>query len=118
MISLPAGTKVWLAAGPTDMRRGFDGLAAQVQSVLRMDPFSGHAFVFRGRSGDRVKILWWDTQGLILLYKRIEKTTFVWPSAKDGKISITPGQLSSLLEGLDWRLTRAIPPITPPSTAV
>jgi transposase len=109
MISLPTGTKVWLAAGKTDMRKGFDGLSAVAQSVLHANPLSGHVFVFRGRMGDRVKVLWWDGQGMVLLYKRIEKARFVWPAAKDGKVQITPAQLSSLLEGMDWRLTRAAP---------
>ena len=118
MISLPPGTKVWLAAGVTDMRRGFDGLSAQVQTVLQLNPLSGNVFVFRGRSGDRVKVLFWDGQGMCLFYKRIEKTTFVWPKAKDGKISITAAQLASLLEGMDWRLTRAAPSIRQPTTAV
>ena len=71
MIALPPGTKVWLTAGATDMRRGFDGLARQVQHVLGHDPFSGHLFVFRGRRGDLVKCLWWDTQGLVLYAKRL-----------------------------------------------
>ena len=66
MIGLPAGTKVWLACGVTDMRKGFDGLAALVQLSLHEDPFSGQLFVFRGRRGDRVKILWWDGDGLCL----------------------------------------------------
>ena len=60
MIGLPSGTKVWLAAGFTDMRKGFDGLAAVAQLQLLSDPFSGHVFVFRGRRGDRIKVLWWD----------------------------------------------------------
>jgi transposase len=115
MISLPTGTNVWLAAGKTDMRKGFDGLAAVAQTVLCGDPLSGHVFVFRGRMGDRVKVLWWDGQGLCLLYKRIEKGSFVWPSAKDGKVSITPAQLSSLLEGMDWRMTRAAPNVRQPT---
>lgn len=118
MIALPPGTKVWLAAGVTDMRRGFDGLSAQAQTVLQLNPLSGHVFVFRGRSGDRVKVLWWDGQGMCLFYKRIEKTSFVWPKAKDGKVSITPAQLASLLEGMDWRLTRAAPSVPQPATAV
>ncbi len=63
MIALPAGTRVWLAAGVTDMRKGFDGLAALVQTALAENPFSGHVFVFRGRRGDRVKVLWWDGEG-------------------------------------------------------
>jgi transposase len=60
MIGLPNGTRIWLAAGITDMRRGFDGLASIVQEQLAADPFAGHVFVFRGRRGDLVKLLWWD----------------------------------------------------------
>jgi len=118
MMPLPPGTKVWLSAGVTNMRRGFDGLSAQVQTALQLNLLSGSVFVFRGRSGDRVKVLFWDGQGMCLFYKRIEKTTFVWPSAKDGKVSITPAQLASLLEGMDWRLTRAARSIQQPTTAV
>jgi len=103
MIGLPAGTRVWLAAGVTDMRRGFDGLAALVQSTLTQDPFSGHVFVFRGRKGDRVKVLWWSGDGLCLLAKRLEHGHFVWPSAESGAVNLTPAQLSMLLEGIDWR---------------
>ena len=67
MIELRTGTKIWIAAGVTDMRRGFDGLSAKVQTVLEQQPFSGHVFVFRGRRGDIVKLLWWDGDGLCLL---------------------------------------------------
>ncbi len=70
MIGLPASTRIWLVAGTTDMRRGFDGLAAQVQQALDADPFSGHVFVFRGRRGDRIKVLWWSGDGLCLFMKR------------------------------------------------
>jgi transposase len=105
VISLPIGTRVWLVAGATDMRRGFDGLARQVQHVLGRDPFSGgHLFVFRGRRGDLVKVLFWDGQGLCLFAKRLERGRFVWPSAKDGVVTLTPAQLSMLLEGIDWRM--------------
>lgn len=103
MIGLPAGTRVWLAAGVTDMRRGFDGLAALVQSTLTQDPFSGHVFVFRCRKGDRIKVLWWSGDGLCLLAKRLEHGHFVWPSAESGAVNLTPAQLSMLLEGIDWR---------------
>lgn len=106
MIGLPAGTRVWLAAGVTDMRRGFDGLAAIVQSTLELDPFSGHVFVFRGRRGDRIKVLWWSGDGLCLLAKRLEQGRFVWPSADSGSVSLTTAQLSMLLEGIDWRRPR------------
>ena len=93
MIGLPAGTRVWLAAGRTDMRKGFDGLAAAVQEQMAQDPFCGHLFVFCGRRGDLIKVLWWDGQGLCLFAKRLEKGRFVWPSPADGKVVITSAQL-------------------------
>ena len=80
------------------------GLARQVQAVFGADPFSGHLFVFRGRRGDLVKVLWWDTQGLVLYAKRLERGKFVWPQAKDSAVSLTPAQLSMLLEGIDRRM--------------
>ncbi len=104
MIALPLGSRVWLAAGATDMRRGFDGLARQVEQVLRLDPFSGHLFVFRGRRGDLVKLLFWDGQGMCLFAKRLECGRFTWPAAKDGVVTLTPAQLSMLLERIDWRI--------------
>jgi transposase len=104
MIGLASGARVWLAAGRTDMRKGFDGLAAAVQERLAQDPFEGHLFVFRGRRGDLIKILWWDGQGLCLFAKRLEKGRFVWPSPAAGKVAITPAQLSMLLDGIDWRM--------------
>lgn len=115
MLAFAPGTRVWLASGRTDMRRGFDGLSAQVQVVLKEAPLSGHVFVFRGRSGDRVKVLWYDGQGMCLLYKRIDKGSFVWPSAKDGKVRVSPAQLATLLEGIDWRLTRAAATVPQPT---
>jgi transposase len=86
------------------MRRGFNTLASQASSALAEDPYSGHLFVFRGRRGDLLKIIWWDSQGACLFSKRLEKGRFVWPAAKDGKISLSPAQLSMLLEGIDWRM--------------
>ena len=80
------------------------GLAAQAEQVLAEDPYSGHLFVFRGRRGDLLKIIWWDQQGACLFSKRLEKGRFVWPAAKDGKISLSGAQLSMLLEGIDWRM--------------
>ena len=103
MIALPAGTRVWLAAGITDMRKGMDGLAALVQTVLSENPFSGHVFVFRGRRGDLVKLLWFDGDGVCLLAKRLERGRFVWPQATSGSVALSAAQLSMLLEGIDWR---------------
>lgn len=91
MIPAPSGSHVWLATGFTDMRKGFDGLAALVQDHLRRDPFSGQAFVFRGRQGRLIKVLWWDGQGLCLFAKRLEKGRFVWPAASTGSAAaLTP----------------------------
>src|SRR5437016_13507131 len=103
MIGLPGETRVWLAAGVTDMRKGFDGLAMAVQETLRRDPFSGHVFVFRGRRGDLIKMLWWSGDGLCLFSKRLERGRFIWPQATSGTVFLTHAQLSMLLEGIDWR---------------
>jgi transposase len=103
VIPVPSNTRVWLAAGVTDMRKGFNGLSALAEKVLAADPFRGHLFVFRGRRGDLVKVIWFDGQGACLFSKRLEKGLFVWPSPADGKVSVTPAQLAMLLEGIDWR---------------
>ncbi|MBL6933152.1 MAG: IS66 family insertion sequence element accessory protein TnpB [Rhodospirillales bacterium] len=103
MIPVPAQTKVWLCVGVTDMRKGFAGLSALAEKVLNQDPYSGHLFVFRGRRGDLIKIIWWDGQGACLFSKRLERGRFVWPSAKAGTLTLSPAQLAMLLEGIDWR---------------
>lgn len=105
MMHLPPGTRVYLACRPTDMRKGFDGLVAQVSTVLHADPFSGHLFVFRGKRGDYVKILYWDGTGLCLFAKRLEKSRFVWPPIVDGSFHMSTAQLALLIEGMDWRRT-------------
>jgi transposase len=103
MIGLPLGTRVWLAAGVTDMRKGMDGLAALVQTTLAENPFSGHVFVFRGKRGDLVKLLWWSGDGMNLYAKRLERGRFVWPQTISGTVHLMSAQLSMLLEGFDWR---------------
>ena len=104
MIPFPSGTRVWLATGHTDMRRGMNGLALQVQEVLKRDPYGGHVFVFRSRRGNLIKILWSDGQGVCLFAKRLEHGRFIWPSPADGAVTISAGQLGYLLEGIDWRM--------------
>lgn len=103
MMGPPAGTRIWIVAGITDMRRGFIGLAGMVQTALEENPFSGRVFVFRGRRGDLIKILWFDGDGLCLFAKRLERGRFIWPQVMSGVVSLTPAQLSMLLEGIDWR---------------
>src|ERR1700734_4470946 len=103
MIPVPSGVRVWLAVGRTDMRRGMNGLALQIQEALRRDPHAGDLYVFRGGRGNLIKILWHDGLGMSLYAKRLEKGRFVWPTASDGAGVITPGQLGYILEGIDWR---------------
>lgn len=103
MIAPPGNTQIWIAAGVTDLRRGFDGLSALVQRKLEKSPLSGQVFIFRGRRGDLVKLIWFDGDGLCLFCKRLERGKFVWPQATEGVVSLTRAQLSMLLEGIDWR---------------
>ena len=121
MIPVPARTstngavRVWLATGHTDMRKGFASLAVLVQETLRQDPHAGHLFVFRGRRGDLLKIIWHDGQGACLFTKRLERGRFIWPTAtsadagghpkrpEDCAVTISPAQLGYMLEGIDWR---------------
>jgi transposase len=103
MIPVPSGVRVWLAAGATDMRRGMPGLALQVREHLGRDPHAGDLFVFRGRRGDLIKILWHDGLGFSLYTKRPERGRLMWPSPADGVVAITPAQLGYMLKGIDWR---------------
>ena len=103
MIALPSHTQIWIAAGVTDLRRGFAGLSALVQTELEKSPMSGQVFIFRGRRGDLVKLIWFDGDGLCLFQKRLERGRFIWPQATEGSVSLTRVQLSMLLEGIDWR---------------
>lgn len=103
MIPVPAGVRVWLATEHTDMRRGFPGLALQVQEPLKADPHASHLFVFRGKRGDLIKVIWHDGQGACLFSKRLEKGRFIWPTPAQGAVSILPAQLGYMLEGIDWR---------------
>jgi transposase len=107
MIQVAPGTKVYLACRPVSMRYGFDGLSAKVASVLALDPFSGHLFLFRSKRGNYLKILYWDGSGLCLFAKRLERGRFVWPPIVDDALVLTPAQLALLIEAVDWRRTVA-----------
>lgn len=106
MIGPAAGVRVWLATGVTDMRRGMNGLALQVQEALKRDPHIGDVYVFRGKRGDLLKILWHDGVGMSLYAKRLERGRFIWPTVSDGAVAISPAQLGYMLEGIDWRNPR------------
>jgi transposase len=103
---IPPGARVWIAMGHTDMRKGMQGLALLVQQHLARDPHGGDLFVFRGRAGSLVKIVWHDGIGMSLYAKRLERGRFIWPSATDGIVALTSAQLACLLEGIDWRNPR------------
>jgi transposase len=103
MIPIRSDVRVWIATGHTDMRRGMNRLALQIQEGLRRDPHAGDLFVFRGRRGDLIKILWHDGLGMSLYAKRLERGRFIWPSPADGVVAITAAQLGYMLEGIDWR---------------
>ena len=113
MISLPMHTRIWLVAGVTDMRKGFNGLGELIQHALDENPFSGHIFIFRGRRGDMVKVLWADADGMNLYMKRLEDGQFVWPVAREGKITLTRSQLTLLLDKLDWRQPKTATRLNP-----
>jgi transposase len=100
---IPANRRIWIVAGITDMRRGLTSLSGLVQTSLEQSPLSGEVYVFRGRRGDLIKILFHDGEGICLFQKRLDRGRFVWPQAESGTISLTRAQLSMLCEGIDWR---------------
>lgn len=107
MLTLPPSVKVFLAAGATDMRKSFDGLAGLVHATLEQDPLSGHLFVFCNRRKDRLKILYFDGSGLWVFAKRLEKGTFAWPTADaDACVALRASELALLLGGLDLAQTK------------
>jgi transposase len=112
--------RVLVSTQPIDFRKGHDGLAALVSSVLRKDPFTGTGtgtvFVFRSRRAARLKLLYWDGTGLVMAYKRLEDTTFTWPAIKDGVIALNDAQFEALFAGLDWRKVKALE-ARPPAAA-
>jgi transposase len=105
MLSWPLSVRIFLGAGPTDMRKGFDSLAHLVESSMSLDPLSGHLFVFRSRRGDRIKALYWDTDGYVLWYKRLEKGSFRFPTEASSPgathVEVKATDLMMILDGVD-----------------
>lgn len=107
MLSLPSSVRIFLCLEHTDMRRGFDALARMAREVVEQDPLSGHLFVFRSRRGDRLKILYWDHDGLAIWYKRLEKGSFTFPLPAEGRsLAVGAADLSLILEGIDLAQAR------------
>jgi transposase len=110
VIGLSPAVRIFFARQPADMRRSFDGLLELVRVVVGQDPLSGHLFVFRNKTGDPLKLLYWDRTGLCIFYKRLEKGTFRFPDAKDGgSVELTSGDLLLILEGIDLASARRLP---------
>ena len=107
MLSDFSGSKVYLACGYTDLRRGIDGLATIVEQQFQLDPCSDALFLFCGRRTDRIKALYWEGDGFLLLYKRLEKGKFQWPRSENEALSITPQQYRWLMEGLSIQQPKA-----------
>lgn len=116
IVNLKPGTRVFVSCRPIDLRKGFNGLAALVANELHSDPYSGQLFVFRGKRGDYLKMLYWDGTGLCLFAKRLEQGSFAWPPVMDDSMALSQGQLAMLVEGIDWRRTVVAP--TPQRPAV
>ena len=106
MLALGAATRIYLAPGRTDMRKGFDGLFALVRQQLELDPLSGHLFLFCNRHRTRLKALYWDGSGLWVCAKRLEKGRFCWPAAGAGRLAISAAELTLLLGGIDLAQTQ------------
>ena len=116
MLSLTSALRIFLAVEPADMRKGFDGLSQLVRDRISQDPLSGHLFVFRNKRRDRIKILYWDKDGFALWYKRLEKGTFRFPEAKDGRVEVTPAEMAAVLEGIDLSRARRFPRFSLPAS--
>ena len=102
MISIPSGARILLAIRPVDFRKGAHTLAALAQEVLAEDPFSGAVIVYRAKRSDRIKILVWDTSGLVLIWKQLQQGSFRWPPIVDGVMKLPPVEFAALFDGLDW----------------
>jgi transposase len=101
MVSLPTSVRIWLATGATDLRKSFDSLAELVRQQLGGDPLSGQLFVFRNQRADRVKLLYWDEDGFVIVYKRLEAGTFRFPQAEAAGVEVRAADLQMLLDGID-----------------
>jgi transposase len=106
MFGLSAAVRVYLAREPADMRKSFDGLAALASGNLALDPLSGHLFVFVNKRRDRIKILYWDRDGLAVWAKRLERGTFRLPAATSDRLEMTTAELAALLAGIDLNTAR------------
>jgi transposase len=117
MINVPAGARILLASRPVDFRKGAHGLASLAQEVLAEDPFSGTVIVYRSKRSDRVKILVWDSSGLVLIWKQLQHGSFRWPPVMDGVVKLSSVEFTALFDGIDWTRVQTITGILKPTVA-
>lgn len=117
MLSLPTTVRIWLATGATDLRKSFDTLAEVVRQQLQADPLSGQLFVFRNKRADRIKLLYWDDDGFVIVYKRLEAGTFRFPPSEAASVTIRAADLQMLLDGVDLESVRRRPRYQRPQPA-
>jgi len=109
MMELPTGVKIFFAVKPISMHRSFDGLSSLVQEVLNENPLSSHLFVFRNKLADKIKLIWWDRNGFIIYYKRLEKGRFKFPKPNQISLELTELELKLLLDGIDFTRLKRLP---------
>lgn len=109
MLSIPKDLPIWLSVNPVDMRKSFDGLSIHVQSFLQRNPLKDGLFVFRNKSGDKIKLMYWHRNGLVIVYKRLEQGRFKWPKPDDKIMSLTRQDLELLLDGIDLSRLKRLP---------
>jgi transposase len=109
VIGLPATVRVFVAVAPADLRKGYDGLSQLARDSIKEDPLSGHLFVFANRKRNRIKILYWDRDGLAVWMKRLEKGTYRRPSPAADRVEWTATELAAVLGGIDLKATRKRP---------
>jgi transposase len=117
VITIPSGARILIATRPVDFRKGAHGLAALASEVLGEGPFSDVVIVFRAKRADRVKILVWDTSGLVLVWKQLQQGAFRWPPVMDGVMRLSTVEFAVLFDGLDWTRVQAVRGIPKPSAA-
>ena len=112
MIKLPENTRIFLALEPVNMRKSFDGLAILAQEVIQQNPLQGHLFVFRNKPADKIKVMWWDRNGLAIFYKRLEKGRFKFPKQRGASMTMTSEELALLLDGIDFTRLKRLPALS------
>lgn len=109
MLSVPLNLPIWLCIKPVDMRKSFDGLSVYIATFIQQNPLTDGLFIFRNKSGDKVKLMYWHRNGLVITYKRLEQGRFKWPKVTEESLSLTRQELELLLDGVDLSKLKRLP---------